>query len=372
MHSKAILRVVSTPQHLARFGARPKWGIINPMNSQERERYLRQTIFAPLGAAGQERLLAARVVIVGCGANGSAMANTLARAGVGTLVIVDRDYVELNNLPRQMLFDEEDVSRGAPKAIAAEEKLRRVNSSIKIESLVLDVNSENIEDLIANATLVMDGTDNFQTRLLLNDACVKNSIPWIYVGAVASYGMTMTIVPHKTACLRCVFQHEPAPGTLPTCDTAGVIGPIVGVMASIACAEAIKLLAGAGTLNPGIINVDLWDNSYDTLTIARRADCPTCGQHKYDYLEGSHGDTLTTFLCGHDAIQVNPGRGHSLDLAELADRLRQLGPISQNEYLLRFSVDKYELTIFPDGRMIAKGTDDAVIARGLYSKYVGS
>jgi molybdopterin/thiamine biosynthesis adenylyltransferase len=342
------------------------------MNEHQRERYLRQTIFAPFGVAGQERLLAARVVIVGCGANGSMMASTLARAGVGTLVIADRDFVELKNLQRQILFDEDDVARNVPKAIAAAEKLRRAYSSIQIEGSVTDVNAENIEDLIAGATLVMDGTDNFETRFLINDACVKHSIPWIYAGAVASYGMTMTIVPSETACLRCVFMREPAPGTLPTCDTAGIIPPIVNVMASIASAEAIKFLAGAGTRNAGIINVDLWDNSFESFTIARRADCPACGQGKFEYLDGVRGGTMTAFLCGRNAVQVNPGRGHTLNLASLAERLRVVGKVSVNEYLLRLEIESYELTIFPDARTIIKGTDDATIARSLYARYVGT
>jgi adenylyltransferase/sulfurtransferase len=342
------------------------------MNEYQRERYLRQTIFAPFGAAGQERLLAARVVIIGCGANGSMMASTLARAGVGTLILADRDFVELKNLQRQILFDEDDVARNVPKAIAAADKLRRANSSIQIEGIVTDVNAENIEELIAGATLVLDGTDNFETRFLINDACVKHAIPWIYAGAVASYGMTMTIVPRETACLRCVFTREPAPGTLPTCDTAGIIPPIVNVMASIASAEAIKFIAGAGTRNAGIINVDLWDNSFESFAIARRADCPACGQNKFEFLEGARDGTMTAFLCGRNAIQVNPGRGHTLNLATLAERLRQVGKISLNEYLLRLEIENYELTIFPDARAIIKGTADATIARSVYAKYIGT
>ncbi|MCX7840164.1 MAG: ThiF family adenylyltransferase [Anaerolineae bacterium] len=342
------------------------------MNEHQRERYMRQTLFAPFGVTGQERLLAARVVVIGCGANGNVMANTLARAGVGTLVLVDRDFVELKNLQRQILFDEDDAARGVPKAIAAAEKLRRANSSIRIESQVTDVNAENIEDLIAGATLVMDGTDNFETRFVINDACVKHSIPWIYAGAVASYGMTMTIVPRETACLRCVFTQPPTPGTLPTCDTAGILPPIVNVVASIASAEAIKFIAGAGTRNAGIIHVDVWDNSFQAFTVARRADCPTCVQNRFEYLEGARAETMTAFLCGRNAVQVNPGRGHTLDLRALAERWRGVGKVSLNEYLLKLSIDNYQLTIFPDARAIIQGTDDVTVARGLYAKYVGT
>ncbi|MDE3091697.1 MAG: ThiF family adenylyltransferase, partial [Chloroflexota bacterium] len=252
------------------------------------------------------------------------------------------------------------------------EKLRRVNSSIRIDGVVADVNAENIEELIDGATLVMDGTDNFETRFLINDACVKRNIPWIYVGAVASYGMTMTIVPHETACLRCLFQRDPPPGTLPTCDTAGVIGPIVNAMASIASAEAIKFLVGAGARNAGLINIDLWENSFDAFAVARRADCLACGQGKYEYLDGERGATMTAFLCGRNAVQLNPGRGHELNLQSLADRLRGVGKVSLNEYLLRLEIRDYELTIFPDARTIVKGTDDAAVARSVYAKYVGA
>ena len=336
------------------------------------ERYIRQTIFAPFGKTGQEKLCAARVALIGCGANGTVMANTLARAGVGSLVIVDRDFVELNNLQRQVLFDEDDVARWTPKAIAAAEKLRRVNSDIAIEGIVADVNAENVEELIAGATLVLDGTDNFETRFLINDACVKNNRAWIYAGAVASYGMTLTIIPRETACLRCVFQRAPAPGTLPTCDTAGVIAPIVNVMASLASAEAIKFITGAGKRNAGLINIYLCENSFDAFAITRNPNCVCCAQNNFEYLAGERGGTMTASLCGRNAVQVNPGRGHTLDLARLAEHLRGVGEISLNEYLLKFRIANYELTIFPDGRVIIKGTDDATVARGIYAKYIGS
>jgi molybdopterin-synthase adenylyltransferase len=339
------------------------------MNTQDR--YIRQTIFAPLGKAGQEKLLASHVAIIGCGANGSVMANTLARAGIGSLVVVDRDFVELNNLQRQVLFDEDDVKNGTPKAVAAVEKLRRINSTIKIEAVVADVNAENIEDFVRGATLVMDGTDNFETRFLINDACVKHNVSWVYAGAVSSYGMTTTIVPRETACLRCLFQKEPAPGTLPTCDTAGVLGPIVNVMASIASAEALKCIAGVGTRNAGIINIDLWDNSFESFTIERNPNCVCCGQNHFEYLEGERGRTTTASLCGRNSVQVNPGKGHAVDLKRLAEQLAAVGAVTLNEYMLQVTIDNYQLSIFPDARAIIKGTDDAIVARGVYAKYVG-
>lgn len=349
-----------------------KGSIITLMEKQARERYIRQIIFPQLGAAGQEKLLAARVVIIGCGANGTVMANTLARAGVGTLVIVDRDFVELNNLQRQVLFDEQDVARGLPKAIAAAEKLRQINSSIRVEGIVTDVTPDNIEDLIKGASLVLDGTDNFEARFLINDACVKHNIAWIYEGAVASYGMTMTIVPQETACLRCLFNQPPTPGTLATCDTAGVIAPIIGVMSSIASAEAIKFLAGTGKRNTGLIHVDVWENNFESFNVARRTDCPACVQGNFEYLDGEHGEVAAASLCGRDAVQINPGRGHILNLASLAERLRQSGTVSLNEYLVKFNADQYELTIFPDARAIIKGTDDPTVARNVYAKYIGT
>ena len=342
------------------------------MKPETRERYLRQIIFPPFGEQGQERLLASRVVIVGCGANGNAMAMALVRAGVGHVVVTDRDFVELKNLHRQILFDEDDVKNGTPKAIAAAEKLRRINSSIKIDGIATDVNAENIEELIEGATLVMDGTDNFETRFVINDACVKHNIPWIYAGAVASYGMTMTIVPGETACLRCLFTKEPAPGTLPTCDTAGVIGPIISVMGAIASAEAIKFLSHSGTRNAGIINVDLWENSFDSFAIARRDDCPACVHHNYEYLDGVRTGTMTANLCGRNAVQVNPGKGHKVNLQSLGERLQNVGKVSVNEYLARVEIDSFELTVFPDGRTIVKGTDDPTVARSVYAKYIGS
>lgn len=342
------------------------------MDANDRERYARQILFAPVGPAGQERLRAARVVLIGCGANGTVMADTLARAGVGTLLMADRDFVELSNLQRQFLYDEDDVARGLPKAVAAQEKLRRINSSIQVEGRVVDVNPETVEELVQGASLVMDGTDNFETRFLLNDACVKHGIPWIYAGAVGSTGMTMTIVPNETACLRCLFPHEPPPGTLPTCDTAGVIAPVVNVVASMACAEAIKLLVGAGPQKGGLLHVDVWENTFETFGVSRKSDCIACSQHRYEYLEGERAGLATASLCGRNSVQVNPGRGHRLDLATLAQRLSGAAQVSLNEYLLKVKIDNYELSVFPDARAIVKGTDDPAVARSVYSKYIGA
>ena len=335
------------------------------------DRYARQILFPGIGEEGQEKLLKAKAVVVGCGALGTVIANHLTRAGVGYLVIADRDFIELNNLQRQILFDEEDIARGLPKAVAAAEKLRRVNSSVRIEPLVTDVNFGNIETLIRGADVVLDGTDNFETRYLINDACLKNNIPWIYGGVIAGNGMTMTIRPGITACLRCLFTEMPPPGTTATCDTAGVLGPIVGAIASIESSEAMKLITGRGKLNEGLIALDLWENRFDTLAIPERAaDCPACGRGDYEFLTAREGIHTTT-LCGHNAVQVSVKSAARLDFSELARRLAPVGEVSYNEFMLRLKADGREMTLFPDARAIVQGTTDESLARTLYAKYVG-
>jgi len=339
----------------------------------ELTRYARQIIFPPIGEEGQRRLLDSRVTIIGVGATGSILADRLARAGVGHLRLIDRDFVELNNLQRQLVYDEDDVTAVLPKAVAMARHLRRVNSTIAIEDIVADVSATNIAGFIADADVVLDGTDNFTTRYLINDACVKLGKPWVYTGVIASYGMSMTIRPGETACLRCIMGELPAPGTVPTCDTAGIIGPIVSLMGSIAVAEALKLLVGKGTLNSGMIHIDLWDDSFDKFDLGGpRPDCPTCGQHEYIFLNAEAG-ARTTALCGRDAVQVSVLGAPMLSLPALAERLRtaQVGAIQVNAYLLRAQIDGYEFTVFPDGRAIIKGTNDEAVAVTLYARYVG-
>jgi len=343
------------------------------MTSPNLARYLRQTIFPGIGAAGQQKLLAARVLVVGCGANGTNIANHLARAGVGHLTVVDRDFIELNNLQRQLLFDEQDLADNLPKATAAARKLRAINSEIEVRGLVADVNAENIEALISGMTLVMDGTDNFETRYLVNDACVKHNIPWIYTGAVAGYGMSQTIIPGQTACLRCLLAEMPPAGSTVTCDTAGVIGPLVSVVAGISAVEAIKLIVGQGEINRGIIHADVWYNTYEQFANGGpRPDCPACGQRNFEFLNQELGARPVS-LCGRNAVQIRqPGRG-PLPLAQLAERLAAVATITaRNEHLLRFTVDQYDITLFADARAIIKGTPDESVARGLYAKYIGA
>jgi molybdopterin-synthase adenylyltransferase len=296
-----------------------------PHDHPDLSRYARQIIFPGLGEAGQRKLLDSTVVLIGCGATGTVIANHLARSGVGHLRIVDRDFIELNNLQRQLLFDEQDIADGLPKAEAARRKLSRINSAITVEGIVADVTPDNILELLSGADLAMDGADNFETRFLLNDACVKLGLPWVYTGVIASYGMTMTIRPGETACLRCLLGQMPAPGTAPTCDTAGVLAPSVSVVASIAAGEALKLLAGFGQLNSGaLLNFDLLDNSLERFEVLRRPDCPTCGQRDFEFLHAETG-TSTATLCGRNAVQISVAGRPAVDLAALAERLRQSG-----------------------------------------------
>lgn len=335
------------------------------------DRYSRQTLFAPIGKKGQERLREAAVAIIGCGALGSTLANNLGRAGIGRLVIADRDYIELNNLQRQILFDEDDIARRLPKAVAAAEKLRRINSDVTVQALVEDINADSIEALVQDVELVLDATDNFETRYLLNDACLKYGRPWIYSGVIASYGVTMNILPGDTACLRCVYPEMPLPGTTATCDTAGILNGIVGAITGVVSTEALKIVLQSDKVSRDMFWMDVWENTSERIELPRQADCPACGQHTYEFLESLSG-SHTTSLCGRDAVQVRSSRkGDRVEFPTLAERLQAVGQVSYNAYLLRFLVDSYEFTIFPDARAIIKGTDDEMVARSLYARYIG-
>jgi adenylyltransferase/sulfurtransferase len=338
------------------------------------DRYVRQMRYPPLGEAGQRRLAQSRALVCGCGALGSVLANTLVRAGVGAVRIVDRDFIETNNLPRQVLFDEADVAAGLPKAVAAAEKLRRVNSAAQIEPIVADIDHANIGQLCEGVDAIVDGTDNFETRFLINDAAVSRGLPWVYGGCVGAEGQTMTILPGDTACLRCLLQECPPPGSTPTCDTAGILGPIVGVIASIEAIEAIKILSGNRQAVSRLLTVvELWDNrirQVDISALRDQVDCPTCRHGQFPWLAGKQG-SRTAVLCGRNAVQLtHPGAAVSLD--QLAQKLAGMGEVTRNAYLLRLKVDRYELTIFPDARAIISGTSDVAAARTLYAKYVGS
>jgi adenylyltransferase/sulfurtransferase len=337
------------------------------------ERYSRQILFAGIGASGQRRLLESRALIVGCGALGSAHAESLARAGVGQLRIVDRDFVEASNLQRQTMFTERDASDRVPKSIAAANHIHEINSEIKVEAEIADVNHSNIEQFILDCDVVLDGTDNFATRYLINDACVKHAINWIYGAAVGSYGVTMTIQPHQTPCLRCVFEEAPPAASAPTCDTAGVIMPIISVVSALQVTEALKLLTGQHeSLHGSLMQFDVWRNEWRKINPGPPSpQCQTCGLGKFATLAADAGD-FAAVLCGRNAVQISPSQATRLDFAELAERLRITGEVKFNEYLLRFRTGEFELTVFQDARSIIRGTNEIKTARSLYAKYIGN
>lgn len=340
-------------------------------------RYSRQILFDKIGVAGQERLGAARVVLVGCGALGTVLANTLVRAGVGHLRICDRDFIEPDNLQRQVLFDEDDIAANLPKAQAAAAKLARINSAVTVEPVVADVNAGNVEHLADGAELILDGTDNFETRFLLNELAVKTGRPWIYGAVIGTTGLCMTIVPNDTPCLKCVFEQAPPPEMNPTCDTAGVLAPTVNLVASLQALEAIKLLVGhKAEINRSLVHLDAWSGRMVNLNVQKAYDegnCSCCKRREFPYLDGKIGSTATT-LCGRDAVQVNVGSHEPMDLTTLAKKLEPVarGPVRCNAYMLRAKLDNCELTLFPDGRAIVKGTSDPEKARSLYAKYLGA
>jgi molybdopterin/thiamine biosynthesis adenylyltransferase len=338
------------------------------------ERYSRQIRFYGMGEAGQRKLLDSHVTLCGCGALGTVLANSLVRAGVGHVRIVDRDFIEPSNLQRQVLFDEQDIAQNLPKAEAAARKLGVINSSVHVEPVVADIDRTNILDLCRDADLILDGTDNFEIRYLINDVAVKLNKPWVYGGSIGSHGQTMTILPGETPCLRCVFEAAPAPGEAGTCETAGVLSPTVNIIASYQAVEALKILSGhREQINRDLIYVDIWENIQKRIKIAKlkdTVDCPCCKHRRFEWLEGEQG-TQTTSLCGRNAVQVAHRRADKLNFGDLARHLETLGEVSYNRFLLKFTADGHDFTVFPDGRAIIKGTSDIDKARTLYAKYIG-
>lgn len=334
------------------------------------ERYSRQVLFSGIGVQGQKRLAEARVAIVGCGATGSALASLLARAGVGTLRIIDRDYVEPSNLQRQMLFDEADAAESLPKAIAAARKIAAFNSQICVEPHVADLTPENAEQLLTGAALILDGTDNFETRYLLNDFAVKNNVPWIYTAAVGSYAVTLNIIPGETACMACIFPDAPG-GMVETCETAGILNAAVNFAASVAVTEALKLLTGSkDKLRKTLLSADLWRNDRAEVNAAvPRTGCRACQERNFLHLEGEGRPHIT--LCGRNSVQIHE-RHRPIDLVSMSERLKPHGTVRHNDFVLKFWREPYEMTLFPDGRAIIKGTTDTAIARSLYARFVGS
>jgi molybdopterin-synthase adenylyltransferase len=334
------------------------------------ERYSRQVLFPGIGQSGQQKLAESRVAIVGCGATGSAIASLLARAGVGTLRIIDRDYVEPSNLQRQTLFSEADAAESMPKAFAAARQIAAFNSGIIVEPLAADLTPSNIEELLAGIQLVLDGTDNFETRYLLNDFAIKHSLPWIYTAAVGSYGVCLNILPGQTSCLACIFPDAPH-GAIETCETAGILNSTVNLAASIAVTEALKFLVGAqDRIRKTLLSFDVWRNDRAEIDASNpRPGCRACGQRDFIHLAGEGRPHIT--MCGRNSIQIHE-RSRPLDFSEMTARLEPHGTVRHNDFVLKFWHDPYEMTLFPDGRAIIKGTSDVAVARSLYARYVGS
>lgn len=337
------------------------------------ERYSRQMILPGWGREGQNTLASKTAVVIGCGALGSHVASHLARAGVGRLVLADRDFVEYHNLPRQALYTEADAAAGVPKAVAAARRLRQVNSLVAVQEFVIDVNADTVEELVAGADVVLDGADNFEVRYLVNEACVKLGIPWVYGGVLGTYGLTASILPGETPCLRCLLGPMPPPGSVPTCETAGVLGTVVAVIAALEATEGLKiLLEQREALLRSLVMVDVWSGDFERAQVQRgQARCPVCDEGRYELLDADPG-SLAAVLCGRNAVQINPRPVQPLNLAALAERLSDLGVVHANEYLVRLDIEDNQLTVFADGRAIVKGTDDPARARALYARYIGS
>ncbi len=335
----------------------------------QQERFSRQIRFTPLGAEGQQALGDSIAVIVGCGALGTAQAALLARAGVGRLRLIDRDYVEESNLQRQLLYTEDDARAGLPKAEAARRHLVEANSSVEVEARIADLDPESAEEHLAGADVILDGTDNFETRFLINDFAVSTGVPWIYGAAVGAYGIAMPVLPGETACLRCIYPLPPS-GTQPTCETAGVLGPITSLIGSMQAMDAIKIMSGRrSSVRPRIFTADLWNGPVrDSAMPPRDPECPCCGARDFVYLSGRRAPVS---LCGRNAVQIHE-RLRPIDLRTLAAQLQGLGSVRANDFALRFEDGTHEMTVFPDGRAIIKGTTDVGLARSIYSRYIGN
>ena len=341
------------------------------MNHPLDQKYSRQILFQAIGREGQEHLAASSAVLVGCGAIGAAAANLLVRAGIGRLRILDRDFVEPSNLQRQTLFDESDAREAFPKAVAAERKLRSINSEVHVEGMVADLCPQNVTELLSGFPLILDGTDNFETRFLINDFAVKADVPWIYAAAVASYGISMTILPGKTACLACLLESSGAAGLEETCDTVGVLGSVVNLIASLEVTEAMKILAGRmSALHGRLLSCDVWTGRFQSVHPERNPLCRVCARGEFSHLSGEAQPHIT--MCGRDSVQIHE-RTRALDLGVLEARLKPLvDNVRQNDFLLRFRIAPYEMTVFADGRAILKGTKDPAVARSLYARYIGA
>jgi molybdopterin-synthase adenylyltransferase len=335
------------------------------------DKYSRQVLFTGIGPNGQERLRSSSAVVIGCGAIGAATANLLVRSGIGRMRIVDRDFVEPSNLQRQTLFEESDALESLPKAVAAERRLRAINSDVRVEGVIADLNPKNVHELLGGFPLVLDGTDNFETRFLINDFAIEAGTSWIYAAAVASYGVTMVVRPGLTACLACMMDSTHALGLEDTCDTIGVLGPIVNLIASLQAAEGLKMLSGReSALHARLISTDIWTGRFQAVLPEQNPECPVCVRRKFKHLHGDAQPHIT--MCGRDSVQIHE-HDRKLDLSQMEARLTPLATdVSQNGFLLRFRVPPHQITVFADGRALIKGTTDPAVARSLYAKYIGS
>jgi adenylyltransferase/sulfurtransferase len=339
------------------------------MESDEKERYSRQIRFAPIGEVGQERIHSASICVVGCGALGSFQTEALARAGIGRLRLIDRDTVDLSNLQRQWLYSEADATDETPKAVAAARRLRDVNRGVEVEPVVADFTPSNAEELVRGCDLILDGTDNFETRYLLNDVSIKLGVPWIYGAAIGSYGVAMSIIPERGPCFACVYP-EPPPGVQPTCDVDGVLASATASVAALQVAMALRMVVGWNDFECRIHTMDVWTGAMKQLSAGERdPQCRACGERNFHYLEGQR--RVPVSLCGRNAVQLHEN-ARPLDLKQLASRLRPLGDVRVNEFALRIAIPKYDLTIFPDGRAIVKGTTDVGVAKSVYARLIGA
>jgi adenylyltransferase/sulfurtransferase len=334
----------------------------------EKDRYSRQILFSGIGPEGQQRILDAHIVVVGCGALGSFQAGALARAGVGRLRLIDRDYVELSNLQRQWLYDESAAEQALPKAVAAARAINLINSAVQVEPVVVDLTPSNVEELLGGADLILDGTDNFETRYLINDFAVHAGKPWVYGAAIGSYGLSMAVRPGITSCLKCVYPDPPS-GIQPTCETAGVLGPVTSIIASLQVAEAMRILC-TGNSTGKLMRLDVWTGELRSVRQPDRdPECQACVRHEFVHLQEKRRTPVS--MCGRNAVQIHE-LSRPLDLQDLARRLKPIGEVRSNDFALRFEVASYQLTVFPDGRVIVKGTTDVAVARSVYAKYIGA